>query len=526
MKRIVLFPFLFAIYLMINLVTANLNQLDPALAWSPLFALLASTAIGVTLFALILKNWHYGGYLFFLILVFFFSFGHLNRVVGSWFPQSRETLRLALLGLWWLLLGLLGLKKVWERLGAAERVTPFLNLVLLLAIAIQTVTGIIFWVQTSLQLSKWNDNALPWQQDEAVTSLDCRNRPDIYYIIVDGYARQDVLQELYQFDNSSFLQTLEEQGFYIATQAHSNYSQTVYSLSSSLNMHYLSQMPEGESPERYFSNMIINNRVMEIIKQCNYKTIAMETGFFYSNRMRVDTYLAQGPHLNEFTAMLFTGSPIDVLAQVLYARESATTIGYGAHRNWILFNFKSLADIPDMPGPKFVFAHILAPHPPFVFDAQGQPVEPNRDYQIMDGSAFAGDWKEYQAGYSAQVQFINTELTKTIQTILTQSTTPPIIVVQGDHGPGSLLDWRSVDATCNWERTSILNAYYLPDDGADLLYPEITPVNTFRLILSHYLGADLELLPDRVFYASFIHRPPIVDVTENPDSRKNCTSPQ
>ena len=73
MKRIVLFPFLFALYLITNLVTANLNQLDPALAWTPLLVMIASTAVGVTLFALILKNWHYGGYLFFLVLVFFFS---------------------------------------------------------------------------------------------------------------------------------------------------------------------------------------------------------------------------------------------------------------------------------------------------------------------------------------------------------------------------------------------------------------------------------------------------------------------
>jgi hypothetical protein len=525
MKRIVLFPFLFALYLITNLVTANLNQLNPALAWTPLLVMIASTAVGVTLFALILKNWHYGGYLFFLVLVFFFSFGHISRVIGGWFPQTRETLRLVFLGIWWLLLGLLGLKKVWERLGGAERVTSFLNLVFLLAIAVQTLTGIISWAKTSFQRNELTDSAVPGQEIQADISLDCQNRPDIYYIIVDGYARQDVLQEIYDIDNAPFLQSLEEQGFYIASQAHSNYSQTVYSLSSSLNMNYLGQMPAGESPEKYFSNMITNNRVMEILKKCDYQTVAIETGFFYTNRIRVDTYLTQAPRLNEFTAMLFAGSPIDVLAQALYSRESATTVGYEAHRNWILFNFKSLAEIPDMPGPKFVFAHILAPHPPFVFDSSWGAIDPNRDYQIMDGSAFAGDWNEYRAGYSAQVQFVDTELAKTIDAILTRSLTPPIIIIQGDHGPGSLLDWENVEATCLFERTSILNAYYLPGDGVDLLYPEITPVNTFRLILKHYLGADIELLPNRVFFSSFVHQPPIVDVNDRANSRDNCTPP-
>jgi len=398
--------------------------------------------------------------------------------------------------------------------------------VFILAIGIQILTGISSWIQTSLQFSAWTESAPPWKQDQATANLDCRNRPDIYYLIADGYARQDVLQELYSFDNAGFLHMLEERGFYIAEQTHSNYTQTVYSLSSSLNMNYLGQMPEGNSVRKYFLSMISNNRVMEILKQCDYQTIALETGFYYTSRIQVDTYLSQAPRLNEFTALLFTGSPIDVLAKTLFARESTTTVGYSTHRNWIMFNFKSLAEIPEMPGPKFVFAHFLTPHPPFVFDATGQPVEPNQDYQIMDGSAFAGDWKEYRDGYSAQVQFMNTELIKTVDAILARSKTPPIIIIQGDHGPGSLLDWENVETTCLWERTSILNVYYLPDDGEDLLYPGITPVNTFRLLLDTYLGADLKLLPERVFYSSFVHRPPVVEVTERADSRSNCTPPQ
>ena len=156
MKRFVLYPFLFVIYLIVNLVVANMNQLDPALAWSPLFILLASTVVGVIVFSLLLKNWHYGGYLIFLVLIFFFLFGHLNRVVGVFFPQARVTQGLVLLAFWWLLLGMLGQKKLWERLGGAERLTSFLNLVLTLAITTQVLTGISSWIRTSIQFSEWN----------------------------------------------------------------------------------------------------------------------------------------------------------------------------------------------------------------------------------------------------------------------------------------------------------------------------------------------------------------------------------
>ncbi len=45
------------------------------------------------------------------------------------------------------------------------------------------------------------------------------------------------------------------------------------------------------------------------------------------------------------------------------------------------------------------------------------------------------------------------------------------------------------------DQFKILNAYYLPGHN-DLLYPTISPVNTFRLIFDTYLGADYPLLKD------------------------------
>ena len=85
----------------------------------------------------------------------------------------------------------------------------------------------------------------------------------------------------------------------------------------------------------------------------------------------------------------------------------------------------------------------------------------------------------------------------------------PIIVIQSDEGPyppasdqsSEILNW-------SWSKASdvelgrklrILNAYYLPGDLRTRPYPSITPVNTFRLILNDYFGAELPLLPDRTY---------------------------
>ena len=47
-----------------------------------------------------------------------------------------------------------------------------------------------------------------------------------------------------------------------------------------------------------------------------------------------------------------------------------------------------------------------------------------------------------------------------------------------------------------------LAPYHLPDDGDRMLYPSISPVNSFRFIFNHYLGADFDLLEDRSYQPS------------------------
>jgi hypothetical protein len=82
-----------------------------------------------------------------------------------------------------------------------------------------------------------------------------------------------------------------------------------------------------------------------------------------------------------------------------------------------------------------------------------------------------------------------------IDTLIESADVPPVIIVQGDHGP--LPDLTENPA----ERLPILNAYYLPDvPMADVLYPSISPVNSFRVVLSSYFEQNLPLLEDRSYF--------------------------
>ncbi|NQT37569.1 MAG: hypothetical protein HQ581_08775, partial [Planctomycetes bacterium] len=74
------------------------------------------------------------------------------------------------------------------------------------------------------------------------------------------------------------------------------------------------------------------------------------------------------------------------------------------------------------------------------------------------------------------------------------------------------------------ERFSILSAIYVPP-GVDLgLYDDMTPVNTFRLVLDHYLQTDLGLLEDECFVPTKYGGLEFLDVTRRATQPRRRTA--
>ena len=74
-----------------------------------------------------------------------------------------------------------------------------------------------------------------------------------------------------------------------------------------------------------------------------------------------------------------------------------------------------------------------------------------------------------------------------------------------------------------YERASILNAYYMPQGKTDLLYPAITPVNSFRVIFNTYFGTNYRLLPDQTYYSPLVNPYDFIDITDKIEDR--CPKP-
>lgn len=341
-------------------------------------------------------------------------------------------------------------------------------------------------------------------------------RPDIYYIVLDGYGRSDALQKYVGLDNSSFISDLKAKGFYVADKGHSNYCQTEQSLSSSLNMDFLpnvvSRVDPASTDRDPLDQAIDRNRVATFLKERGYRYVSITTGFPPIHPDSADLHIPKSLKVTRFESALLDASPIGKSSDVVDAlREN--------RRGLILSAIDKLPKVADeYEEPCFIFVHILAPHPPFVFAADGTPaIQPKMPFAYADGDDYVrlgGTPKAYESGYAGQATYISKLVDNTVEKILALPGPKPIIVLQGDHGSKSHFKQNSLEETDPNEVFSNLNAYFVPKDVLGQLYPSITPVNSFRTMLRVMFKAKLPNLPDRSYYSKWDAPYQFTDVTD------------
>ena len=332
--------------------------------------------------------------------------------------------------------------------------------------------------------------------------------PDIYYIILDGYGRSDVLHDIYGLDEVPFLSDLEAQGFYVVSDGHSNYGQTSLSFASALNMSYLDELADiagDDISQREVARLIRFNEVADVLKGLGYSVTAFSTGYRRAELANADTFfVANPPGTSPFEALLLESSSLWGLRSLLDAGGwSLPYPGYGAYRDRIEANVQELWRTPSQPGPKFVFAHLLLPHPPFVFGAGGEPRQPDLPFRAADGDQFIGSESDYVRGYRQQVAFAHHVVEVFLERLAAAGGDSSIVIIQGDHGPGLHLDWNDPQATDTRERLSILNAVRAPGVNPEIWRSTLTPVNSFRLLFDELFGAEYARLPDRSYFSSW-----------------------
>lgn len=341
---------------------------------------------------------------------------------------------------------------------------------------------------------------------ETRTVKPAENAPDIYYIMPEDYGGQEALQGQYGFDNSSFLKDLEKRGFYVPSKSTANYPKTFLSLASSMNYEYVNFLTDqthggASSDESVVTPLIQNNKVIQFLKNKGYTYIHMgswwePTATNPNADKNFVVYKGSYWGSDEFT----TGFISDTAAAPVLNRIRKNPINVSDdprnndHRRRMFYEFQTGTDvIPQLPGPKFVFIHIMAPHEPFVVDKNCTPLPES----VVTKRSLKDNNLE-------QIQCVNKQLLKMIDSIISKSKTPPVILLQSDEGQFPINaplteeeSWITANDQALDEKFPILNAYYLPKGGNSLLYPSITPVNSFRVVFNKYFNANLPLLPDK-----------------------------
>ena len=496
------YTILFAVYPVVALLVNNIRKIDYSDTYRAFWVSGLMSILFVFFFYLIYRDYKLSGILTTLYLVGFFLYRELyNHIRGfeiNGFVIGRNSYFLPL----WLVL-LIVLTWVIPRF---PKISPILSSFL-------SVVAVIFLASPVFQIIsrdyRYQQNgSLIAPVEIPVSQQSAESYPDIYLIILDMYGRDDVLLEDFNHDNSEFTQELKEMGFYVAECSQSNYSGTQYSLSSALNINYLSDISDRFSPGNtdttFMWHLIQNSGVEKALTNLGYKTVAFKTGYRWTELQDADHYFSfRSNEINDFEVLLLKSVlPSIVLERGLIDRYQLTSDKY---RYDLSMNaLDALENVPSLEGPKFVFFHLTIPHPPFIvgptgeFEVVPQRYENNEVFYIED---------EYKTGYINQVEYLNSRLPQILKTILERSEQPPIIIVQGDHGP------RFVEIE---NQLKILNAYYFPEPAPEP-YPSITPVNTFRMVFSNYFGTSLPIVPEQS-YAS-----PSKSPFEFEDISNDCT---
>ncbi len=492
-----LYPLLFAVAPVLHLGAHNADQIDPAQVSSAGAVALAGAAALFGLFLLLRRDADRAALCTAIAVVGFFSYGNFF----VWLLRRRITGDEAVVHLLAGLVFLGGAALLWRWVWRTRRSLAGLGSFFTVASAIVVATSLVSLARSG-KLGTSDDPYASWVVPAPAQpgTPPSAERPDIYYIILDGYARADVLRELYSYDNTPFLAALAERGFWVGARSWSNYPTTFLSLASSLNLRYLDEdrarlhreLGPRTKERGPFEAQIRDPLVARILRAHGYTYATVLTSWSGTERSRAaDVAWAYSPILGrEFYGVLMDSTPL---------RVASPRVADLHH-----FTLEKIPAAADLPGPTFAFFHLLMPHNPYVFDHRGREIA-----QIPATLQFkmkTGGWRDKPA-YVEQLRYVNQRILAVVDDLLARPGPRPIIILQADHGSASTAYYPvRREMPLPSERLAILNAILVPEPVRARLVDTITPVNTLRLILAELFGEPLPPLPDRSFY-SWYRRP-------------------
>ena len=338
------------------------------------------------------------------------------------------------------------------------------------------------------------------QDTVKLSSCSSAIKPDIFFIVFDGFTSSKTLKEEFDIDNKEVDSLFHSNNYFISAASESNYNSTPFSLSSTLGLSYLKHGIDSSliSSVEFIKGIETLKRVqlIDFLRGNDYKVlnfgcfnlrgtpsqIVPYFDYLYKDIIDNQTLYSRIKRDVGWSFQLrniFTGEfrvPND------YKKNKALHL----YRNQSNFNYLLSELNRESDTSRFVYAHLMLPHEPFFLDSLGKEIP---DTTILKEQLKMKD------GYKNQVIYANSLLKQIIPLAEKRSKRDKIIIIEGDHG---FRDYP--ENTAREKIFSNLNVYYFSDHDYSMLYNGISPVNTFRVVLNKYFCQRLPMLKDSSIY--------------------------
>src|SRR3989344_3299339 len=512
-EKIIWLPaFLFSIIPTLAVYAHNLNFLSPERMLVPLlYSFVFMVLSGCVAYA-IFKNEEKASVFTAVWVILFFSFGYILLVLGE--TKLGGSLPLSLNKLLFGTYGIILLLTVWFlfKTELTRRFIIFFSLVSITILIINLVKIVPF------EINRWIDGRELQQYvsknlGQIETSGTSNFKPNIYYFVFDRYPRHDVLEKYFDFQNNSHIDYLRSNGFWVGDESYANYPNTFLSLSSSLNMSYLQFLTDILGDQQadqanVYRQLLQDNQLARFLKSQGYKYVLFGSSWdpFQKKGIADENYNLLAD-FDEFHLYIYERTLLNAIRGIIEKKQLFT----GTERfNKISLNLDyrlhRINRQKNQPQPLFVFGHFLLPHPPYVFS-------PECDSYTLSTSS----QQDYENGYLNEIQCANVVMRSLMSEIQSDSSRPSVIIFQSDEGPFLPLEYFNGDGESVPEHSesyfihgAILNVAYLPSkydptkpaDYSSLGFnPNLSPINTIRIVLNYYFGTNLPILSDKTYFS-------------------------
>jgi hypothetical protein len=360
------------------------------------------------------------------------------------------------------------------------------------------LVGIVYVVPATMSLARALSHPVAINDPKAL-ALSARRDPNVYWIVLDGYPRRDVLQEFFNFDNGPFVDQLKGLNFTVYDRAVASFPETAFSISSTLSMGFPvdglpPMMPSLAELQRTVRGQ---NVVVNTFRSMGYRYVHFQNGYDDLTACPLEGAIcvrgnaqASGSAIefDEFNIALLSKTPVmDTIAIFTDADKSVEESMF--MRGAVHELTDRLSQLPEHDGPFFLYAHVLAPHPPIRF---------KRDCSVRAAAPDLLDWNSTdKPAFIDQLICVNDETMMLLDKVI-QKDPQAIIVLQSDHGAAFRGQFKKPfdgwDLSDQKERFGALNALRMPDVCSDDTRGSVDLVNTFARVLNCVSGSHL---PDK-----------------------------